>query len=48
VRLVRRERRVEAAFGICKAKVSVTHDEMEEAIRSRAALCRSKWIVDSG
>jgi len=36
VRLVRRERRIEAAFGICKAKVSVTDEEMEEAIRSRA------------
>jgi bifunctional DNA-binding transcriptional regulator/antitoxin component of YhaV-PrlF toxin-antitoxin module len=36
VRLVRRERRVEAAFGICKAKVAVTDEEMEEAIRGRA------------
>jgi len=36
VRLVRREHRVEAAFGICKAKVSVTDEEMEQAIRSRA------------
>ena len=36
VRLVRRERRIEAAFGICKAKVSVTDDEMEQAIRNRA------------
>jgi antitoxin PrlF len=37
VRLVRRERRIEAAFGICKANVSVTDEEMEEAIRGRAA-----------
>ena len=36
VRLVRRERRVEAAFGIVKAKVSVTDDQMEQAIRERA------------
>ena len=36
VRLVRREHRVEAAFGICKAKASVTDEEMEQAIRSRA------------
>lgn len=36
VRLMRRERRVEAAFGICKAKVSVTDKDMEQAIRSRA------------
>lgn len=36
VRLVRRERRVEAAFRICKAKVSVTDDDMERAIGSRA------------
>lgn len=36
VRLVRRERRIEAAFGICEAKVSVTDDEIEQAIRSRA------------
>jgi antitoxin PrlF len=37
VRLVRREKRIEAAFGICKANVSVTDEEMEEAIRRRAA-----------
>jgi antitoxin PrlF len=36
VRLVRREHRVEAAFGICKAKVSVTDEDIEQAIRSRA------------
>lgn len=36
VRLVRRERRAEAAFGICKAKVSVTDEAIEQAIRSRA------------
>ena len=36
VRLVRREQRIESAFGICKAKVSVTDDEMEQAIRNRA------------
>ena len=36
VRLVRRERRVEAAFGIVKAKVLVTDDQMEQAIRERA------------
>lgn len=36
VRLVRRESRVEAAFGICKVQVSVTDEEMEAAIRSHA------------
>ena len=36
VRLVRRESRVEAAFGLIKADVSVTDAEMEETIRARA------------
>jgi AbrB family looped-hinge helix DNA binding protein len=36
IRLVRREQKIEAAFGICKAKVSVTVEEMENAIRRRA------------
>jgi len=38
IRLVRRERRIEAAFGICKAQLSVSDDEMEEAIRKKAGL----------
>jgi len=38
VRLVRRERRIEAAFGICKAQVSVSDEAMEEAIREKAGL----------
>ena len=36
VRIVRREHRIDAAFGICKAKVSVSDEDMEQAIRSRA------------
>jgi len=36
VHLVHREHRVEAAFGICKAKVAVTDEEMEQAVRDRA------------
>ena len=36
VRLVRRESRVEAAFGILKAETSVTDEDMEAAIRERA------------
>jgi AbrB family looped-hinge helix DNA binding protein len=36
VRLVRRESRVEAAFGILKAETSVSDEDMEAAIRERA------------
>ena len=36
VRLVRRESRIEAAFGICKADRSVSDADMEKAIRQRA------------
>ncbi len=36
VRLVRKESRIEAAFGICKADVSVGVDEIERIIRERA------------
>ena len=36
IRLVRRERRVEAAFGILKGETSVTDEDMEAAIRERA------------
>jgi AbrB family looped-hinge helix DNA binding protein len=36
VHLVRREHRIEAAFGICKATVTVTDEEMEQAVRERA------------
>ncbi|MFY9976178.1 MAG: AbrB/MazE/SpoVT family DNA-binding domain-containing protein [Chromatiaceae bacterium] len=36
VRLVRRESRVEAAFGILKGETSVTDEDMETAIRERA------------
>ena len=36
VRLVRKESRIEAAFGICKADVSVGLDEIERIIRERA------------
>jgi AbrB family looped-hinge helix DNA binding protein len=36
LRLVRREHRIEAAFGILKADVSVTDEDMEAAIRDRA------------
>lgn len=36
VRLVRQETRVEAAFGLCKADVSLTTEEMDDVIRQRA------------
>ena len=36
VRLVRKERRIEAAFGICKTETSVSLDDMEQIIRQRA------------
>ena len=36
VRLVRRENRIEAAFGICKTETSVSLDDMEQIIRQRA------------
>jgi AbrB family looped-hinge helix DNA binding protein len=36
VHLVRQERRVEAAFGLCKADVSLTTEEMDDVIRQRA------------
>ena len=36
VRLVRKENRVEAAFGICKPDRSLTTDQMEQVIRDRA------------
>lgn len=36
IRVVRREHRIEAAFGICKADVSVTDEDMERVIRERA------------
>jgi antitoxin PrlF len=36
VQLVRREQCIESAFGIVKAEVSVTDEEMEQAIRDRA------------
>ena len=36
LRLVRREHRIEAAFGILKADVSVSDEDMEAAIRDRA------------
>ena len=36
VRLVRRESRIEAAFGICKTESSVSLDDMEQIIRQRA------------
>jgi AbrB family looped-hinge helix DNA binding protein len=36
VRLVRRESRIEAAFGLLKSEVSVSDAEMQEAIRERA------------
>jgi AbrB family looped-hinge helix DNA binding protein len=35
VRLVRQETRVEAAFGLCKADVSLTDDDIERVIRQR-------------
>ena len=36
VRLVRKESRIEAAFGICKTETSVSLDDMEQIIRQRA------------
>jgi AbrB family looped-hinge helix DNA binding protein len=36
IRVVPREHRIEAAFGLCKAKVSVTDEDMERVIRERA------------
>ena len=36
VRLVRKENRIEAAFGICKPDTSVNVEDMEEIIRQRA------------
>jgi AbrB family looped-hinge helix DNA binding protein len=36
VRLVRRESRIEAAFGICNSKTSVSVDGMEQIIKNRA------------
>jgi antitoxin PrlF len=35
IRVVPREHRIEAAFGLCKAKVSVTDEDMERVIRKR-------------
>ncbi len=37
IRLVRRERRIEAAFGILKADVAVTDEEMQQVIRRWAS-----------
>ena len=36
VRLVRRESRIEAAFGICKTETSVSVEDMEQIIKRRA------------
>jgi AbrB family looped-hinge helix DNA binding protein len=36
VRLVRQETRIEAAFGLCKAGVSLTAEEMDDAVHERA------------
>ncbi len=36
VRLVRRENRIEAAFGICQPENSVSVDDMEQIIKRRA------------
>ena len=36
VRLVRKERRIEAAFGICKTETSVSLEDMEQIIKHRA------------
>ncbi len=36
VRLVRKESRIEAAFGICKTDTSVSLDDMERIIKQRA------------
>ena len=36
VRLVRKENRIEAAFGICKSDTSVSLEDMERIVRQRA------------
>lgn len=36
IRVVPREHRIEAAFGLCKAKVSVSDQDMERVLRARA------------
>lgn len=36
VRLVRRESRIEAAFGICKPEISLSVEDMEQVIKRRA------------
>jgi antitoxin PrlF len=36
VRLVRRENRIEAAFGICRPATSLSVEDMNEVIKSRA------------
>ena len=36
VRLVRKERRIEAAFGICKTERSLSVEEMDEIVKQRA------------
>lgn len=36
VRLVRRENRIEAAFGVCKPAQSVSDEDMERIIKGRA------------
>jgi bifunctional DNA-binding transcriptional regulator/antitoxin component of YhaV-PrlF toxin-antitoxin module len=36
IRVVPREHRIEAAFGLCKAEVAVTDEDMERVIRERA------------
>ncbi|NCA88743.1 MAG: AbrB/MazE/SpoVT family DNA-binding domain-containing protein [Gammaproteobacteria bacterium] len=36
IRVVMREHRIEAAFGLCQSKVSVTDEDMERVIRERA------------
>ena len=36
VRLVRKERNIEAAFGICKTDTSVSLEEMDQIMKQRA------------
>lgn len=36
VRLVRRENRIEAAFGICRPKKSISVEDMDQVIKDRA------------
>ena len=36
VRIVRQEKKIEAAFGLCKPDLSVSEEEMEQAVRNRA------------